>query len=137
MSHPIEFANFIYYVCRPKFKMKLIKKISVFLKVFLIICSVMTVSLTKANESGKQSYEAPIEKDAEKSSDTSKQSYIDNVCLEAVIPLLTLDLSQDIYIGFKKQVLKIFYVEKEIELPLYLSKYFKNLFLYIISANAP
>lgn len=73
----------------------------------------------------------------DKKSKESKETFIENVSFEAVVPFLHLDLSQELYIIFSQTFLHSLFAEILFQEPDYISKYFKNLFLFVISPNAP
>lgn len=56
---------------------------------------------------------------------------------EAIVPLIQLNLSQELYFIIDLTLLKEIELEEDFETPLYYSTYLKRLFRLIISANAP
>lgn len=105
--------------------------------VFLLIAALLTVSSLKGVDFNKEVKHQKQKTERAKSSEKGKHAELNNVSFEAVIPFVNLELSQDLYLIYVKTFLNCLYVELDVEEPLYISKYFKNLFLFVICVNAP
>jgi hypothetical protein len=110
--------------------------IALTLKVVFLITSLLCISLMRSPDS--VSKEVPgKEQRSENTDHSSNASHLNNVCLEAVIPFLQVDLTQDLYLILNTPFFEYDHEETGFFEPLHVSKYFKNLFLFVICINAP
>jgi len=108
-------------------------KLSSILLLIAILLSVSTISYVD-HVSNKETKSAIAEHG---SSGKSNEAFIKNVTFEAVIPFIHLDLLQH-YIVAPSWAFSFFTVQFwDFSTPVYINKYLKNLFLFIISPNAP
>lgn len=106
------------------------------LLILLLIFSVAGSSLQLFKES-KANEKLSKELVSQKEKQEPRQQISQPVELEAVVPFFAFDLLKDSYLisqfDFQDDLEETFYVSE----PLYTSKYFKTLFCYVISPNAP
>ena len=64
----------------------------------------MTVSMLNGIDIGNatKANNKEIKTEAKENSNSGQEAFIDNICFEAVIPFVQVDLAQDIYIIFKR-----------------------------------
>lgn len=106
--------------------------------ILLLLVSLMSATLTKRDSYGKEAL--VINKElAAKSSEDKQEIIRENFSMEAVIPFLQIVFSGDLLILFYDagSSLKNISGENILSAAVYINTYFKNLFSFIISPNAP
>lgn len=107
------------------------KYLSLFLAAMSIVTAISFLSPIRAEQKSGSKIDLANEQD-------EPVQYLQSYSLEAVIPFASIDLQPQVTVTIPSTVL-YFIISEEVtpKVPIYISKYLKTLFLFIISPNAP